>query len=183
MAVRGKEIIKKINMVALSWDTLLALLVVATVCFFLPSKIPADFTTSFYGVGISILSIVFSLFFAALAIIMSSSDTDFIEFLEEDRSFSDLMFTFYITLSALFISLIYSVAIYSYTDFWIKKPGIKPPFLISKIWFLIFVWLFSYSLAATFLAVMDTVKFTKMRIAFMQIQKENRRLSSTPTQN
>lgn len=161
---------KKVKMVAFSYDTGVAILMALIVGFALPGKIRADFCASFYNVGISVLSIIFSVFFAAMAIIMSSSDNEFIEFLEEKQHYTQLMFTFYFTLVMLFASLSYSIVLNIYTDFFVKhnKEGV----LGNKTGFVIFVALFSYSLISTGLSVKDTLMFSKFRTKFLaQIKK------------
>ena len=50
--------------------------------------VPNEFAKDIYSIGISVLSIVFSVYFAALAIIISASDDDFVAFLEETGDYS-----------------------------------------------------------------------------------------------
>lgn len=169
---------KKINSVLLSYDMLGALLMSGVVCFFLPEYINAEFTTSFYSVGISVLSIIFSLFFAALAVIMASSDTDFIEFMEEKGRFTFLMYTFKVTLIMLFISLSYSIVVNAYTDYWIKKAAGNSTHKSHKIYFVLFVFLFTYSMIATGLSIKDTFMFTKFRLKFIESEKKRKEAES-----
>lgn len=160
---------EKVKMVLWSPDTGIATLVTVIVGICLPQILRADFAVSFYGVGISVLSIVFSLFFAALAIIMASPDNEFIDYLEEGGHYTDLMFTFKFTLIILFVSLGYSIILNVYTDFFAKTKG--GDFHTSKIPFVIFVFLFTYSLVSTGLSVKDTLMFSKYRITFLNSKR------------
>lgn len=163
---------RKIKSILLSYDTAVAFAITIVIMFFLPTTIRADFAMSFYSVGISVLSIVFSLFFTALAIIMSSSDNDFINYLEEKGRYSFLMFTFKVTLTSLFLSLCYSIFIYVYMDFFIKHKS--PDYKISSLFFLVFVLLFTYSLAASLLSVKDTISFSKYRLLYLNVLKKEK---------
>ncbi len=49
---------------------------------FLPSCVSNDLVAGYYSIGISVLSIVFSIYFAALAIIIASPPDDFVKFME-----------------------------------------------------------------------------------------------------
>ncbi|MBK7434577.1 MAG: hypothetical protein IPI66_12240 [Chitinophagaceae bacterium] len=104
----------------LSVDTIISS--VLSIGFFLPLNIKSSLPYPFIML-ITVLSIIFSLFFAALAIIMSSTDNDFIKYMEErvNKGFTRFMNTFKVVLVALFLSLIYSIVLYTTTDFYIKN--------------------------------------------------------------
>ncbi len=166
----------KISNIILSWDFVIAIVLTLVTALILPSYLELEFCKSFYSTGITVLSIIFSIFFAALAIIMASSDNDFIEFLEENGDFTALLDTFKITLVMLFISLIYSIVLYVITDYnltTLKCEGFKQ----HKTFFLIFEFLFCYSLLATGLSVKDTIFFSNFRARYLskknQTNKDN----------
>ena len=71
---------RRLKALILSWDFGITLLSVFETYLVLPEYINMNFALSFYNVAMTVLSIIFSLFFTAMAIIMSSSDNDFIEF-------------------------------------------------------------------------------------------------------
>ncbi len=160
----------KIRNVIVSLDTVLALLVTLITAFFLPDLLMASFCASFYSMGVTVLSIIFSLFFASLAIIMASPDNDFIAFLEEDKHYTALMATFKITLVMLFVSLAYSIVLYVYSDYWVKIDENSKQY---KLWFLVFVFFFTYSMMAAVLSVKDTIMFSVFRTKFININNEN----------
>lgn len=161
-----------INTYIKSPDTIISLIVSVCLIIFLPEQIKSSFALSFYNVGITVLSIIFSLFFASLAIIMSSTDNDFIDFLEDEneKAFTVLMETFKFVLIMLFVSLIYSIVLYTTTEYFIKVHK-EATALQTKWFFIIFQFLFSYSLIATALSVNDTLTFTSMRTKFLSSRK------------
>lgn len=160
----------KIKNLLISWDFILSTIITIITCHLLPYYLPIEFCKSFYGMGISVLSIIFSIFFAALAIIMASSDNDFIRFLEEEGDFTMLLTSFKITLAMLFISLIYSIVLFVITDYFCS-PLTKQSLIQHKGFFLIFEFLFCYSLIATGLSVKDTIFFSNYRAKFLMQNK------------
>lgn len=163
----------KYKAVFLSWDIWISIVVGVITYSILPEYLDVKFTKSFYNTGITVLSIIFSLFFAALAIIMSSSDNDFIQFLEKENHFTELLWTFKFTLIILFISLIYSIGLYTFSEYLIENNTSE--FEQHRIYFVTFEILFSYSMLATFLAVLDTIQFSKFRAVFLSQQAEKRK--------
>lgn len=156
-----------------SYDTVVSLSVAILLYIILPEFVKGSFASSFYNIGITVLSIIFSLFFAALAIIMSSTDNDFILYLEEDKHFTGLMGTFRLVLIMLFLSLIYSIVLYTVTDFYMKEYDGK--LQQHKIFFIIFQLLFTYSLIATASSIKDTIQFTSFRTRFLLKKEEKRK--------
>jgi len=140
------------------------------VTLFLPCKIKVSFCCSLYSTGISVLSIIFGLFFASLVVIISSPDNKFIKFLEKEGYYTELLLTFKITLFILFLSLIFSIVLYLYSDFQQKSIGENA--LMTRSGFLFFVFLFSYSLASTAISVKDTIAFCKYRIDFVKSEEK-----------
>lgn len=72
----------------------------------------------------------------------------------------------------LLISLVYSIVLYTVTDFYIKKYG-EGGSVHHKFPFIIFQFLFTYSLISTALSVKDTISFTTYRTRFL-INKQNK---------
>lgn len=162
----------RLDKIILSWDFVISIILTLTTAIFMPTLLKISFCISFYNIGITVLSIIFSLFFAALATIMTSSDNEFIEFLEEENDFTALLDTFKITLLMLFISLIYSIVLYVTSDYFAKINDDK--FQQHKIFFLFFEFLFSYSLLSTALSVRDTIKFSDIRAKYLKSKKKIR---------
>jgi hypothetical protein len=160
----------KLKNILWSWDFASSLVLSLLTLFLLPTWIKIPFASGFYSVGITVLSIVFSLFFAALAIIMASTDNDFIMYLEERKQFTRLMGSFKYTLALLFVSLIYSIILMTCSDFVVKYHGDKS--IQHQVFFVVFTFLFTYSLTATALSVKDTISFTQYRTKFLLRCKE-----------
>lgn len=153
----------------------------AVSAFFLPTRILSSFACSFYTVGITVLSIIFSLFFACLAILISFSDNDFIKYIEQRGHFTKLIKFFKFTLLILFFSLIYSIVSYQYFDFFVRS--ISEQHTQHKIFFLVFEFLFSYSLLATAYSVRDTIKFSERRTTFMMSEAVSSHSSPISNEN
>ena len=158
---------KQIASLFLSIDFCAALLLSIFILFFSPDKIAISFLLDIFGIAISVLSIVFSVYFAALAIIITSGDNEFIDFLEEDGSYSHIIWTFKITLLLLFFALVASIILYV----------IVLPFGEAEItirWFpkwgaIVFCLFSSWSLFAAALATLDAIKYAEYRARFISI--------------
>ncbi|KAF2341570.1 hypothetical protein [Flavobacterium tistrianum] len=159
---------RRIKSIILCWDFGLTFLVTLLTFFILPDFIIMKFTLSFYNVAMTVLSIIFSLFFTAMAIIMSSSDNDFIEFLEERNTFTELLWSFKFTLLVLFVSLILSILMYCTTSYWLETyEEANCIWWQSKIFLLVLEFLFLYGMFATWMCIIDTVKFSKFRSKYL----------------
>lgn len=161
---------RRFKAIILSWDFGITLLSVFATYLVLPEYINMNFALSFYNVAMTVLSIIFSLFFTAMAIIMSSSDNDFIEFLEEKNTFTELLWSFKFTLFVLFLSLILSIILYSGTSYWIETNH-NETWLQDYRLLLLLQFCFLYGMIATWFSIMDTVKFSKYRSDFLKEQK------------
>jgi hypothetical protein len=161
---------KKIIDIIAGWDFIISILVFVLIYIFVPEYMEMKFTLSFYNIGISVLSIVFSVFFAALAIIVSASDNEFIDFMEENGHFTHLIWTFRFTLFLLFLSLVYSIILYMCTNYYIETYTEK--WYQHSIFFSIFSMLFTYSMVATVMGVNNSIKFTGFRLQYLKAKKE-----------
>lgn len=121
---------------------------------------------SLLEMGIGVLSIIFSIFFAALAFIISASDDEFVAFLEKDGLFTRLIGSFKWTVLSLFLALIYSIIIYVITSFGMSK---DESFEMSEYVMTVFCFVFFYSLIATLLSTNDAIRYSKTRIRFIQM--------------
>jgi len=157
----------KIKNIIFSWDLIISLFISAIVLCFLPKQIPVKLSKDLYGVGISVLSIVFSVFFAALAIIMTAGDNKFVKFLEEEGDYRRIVDTYKITLLILFIALIYSIIIYGFTSLLIAKEVQVQ----NKCYLVIFTFLFGYGLFASVNSTLDSIKYAQYRARFISITK------------
>ncbi len=151
-----------------SWDFTLAILIASVSWFFLPDVICGTILKDLYSSSISVLSILFSMFFAALAIIISLNDNNFINFLEEDGYFSKLLSQFRFSLSAMFLTLIIALCLYGITIFSITNPFWGQ----EKLQINIFIFAFFYSLFAVFLSALDAIRYLQTRLKFIKTNRK-----------
>jgi len=151
-----------------SWDFVFALVLCITSAIIFPKKISNEIAHDIYGVGISVLSIVFSVYFAALAIIMSSSDDSFVLFLEEEEDYTTILNAFRFTIFALFVGLFYSLIVYGITSA-LSGHGCKSQ---TKWFMVLFIGLFSFGLFAAFNSTKDSITYAKLRSRFLKKSKD-----------
>lgn len=165
-------IIKIFRKYILSFDTIFSLVASFLCLYFSPSLIVGDLIKDLLGMGIGVLSIIFSIFFATLAFIISASDDNFVSFLEEEGLFTDLINSFKWTVGSLFVSLFFSIIIYSITTFNISY---NESFEMSEYILSVFCFLFFYSLIATILSTNDAIKYSKARIRFIKNKQNDKK--------
>lgn len=158
----------KIKDIVLSWDLILSIFIAIIFFALTPSFMNNQFAITLYEIGISVLSIIFSVFFAALAIIISSSDDDFVRFLEEEGDYSVIIDTFRYSLAVLFLALIYSIIFAVVTSYWINEGQVNQQFYFV----LLFIFLFSYALLVTFNSTNDAIKYSKYRTKYLNKKKQ-----------
>jgi|SRR5579883_308306 len=158
---------RRCKSVLTGWDAFASLVPVLFGAWLLPDVIKNSVAAGFYSSGMAILAIMFSVYFAALAIILSASGDDFVRWMERNRSYSELIWSFKFTLVVLFISLIAAVTGYSCTAF-------SPASGEQSRWCLIaFGWIATYALFATFYATMDAAKYCQNRAEYLRITGPN----------
>jgi hypothetical protein len=151
----------------MGWDLLGALGVALLVVFLFRGPISAAFAKEVYEMGGSVLAIVFSVFVAALAIITSSSDDEFIRFLEEENLFTELLWGFKITLWLLFVALVYAVVLFLWTaSYQPSASASQPPLLLGS-----FLFLFTWALLATISTTNASVNYAQLRVRFLKARK------------
>lgn len=163
---------KKINFSALrsvflSWDFFVASLSSLGVLFLSPKNISNDVARDIYNIGVTSLSIIFSVYFAALAMIITSSDNDFIDFFDQENDYSKLIKSFRFVLFILLISLFASIIFYiiSTVLFYEKKTTQVNTLMI------VFAFLAPYSLIATFLASNDAIQYALVRAKYLKVMR------------
>lgn len=159
----------KLKNIIVSRDFLGALCValIASAIFF-PS-VKNEFAKDLYSVDISVLSIVFSVYFAALAIIISSGDNEFIHYLEKNGYYGVIVNSFKFSLLALFVALIYSCFIYTLTAFWVSNNLADQ----NTTYLFLFVFLFLYGLFATAISSLDAIKYSEYRVKFLLLRQSD----------
>jgi hypothetical protein len=150
--------------VILSWDLAGALGVFGLAYYFLPNLVGHDFALLCYNTGVSVLSILFSVYFAALAIILSSSSDEFVTFLEKDGSYSAIINLYKYTLGILFIGLVWSIAASIITSFVIKVE-LKGQ---NKIFLSLFLASFFYAVFCSYNSARDAILYSMYRMKFLK---------------
>ncbi|GAB3890067.1 hypothetical protein [Spirosoma agri] len=153
---------RRIESYILSYDTILGLIALILGVLFVPDKIENSVCVAIYGTAIAVLSIIFSIFFASLAVILAFPDNEFIVFIEKgNKLFSRMLAYFKATLFILFISLIFNIVIYIHASLNGSNTEHNRPI------FLTFLFVFTYSLIATITAVIVTLKLTQSRSDYL----------------
>ncbi|WP_157530526.1 hypothetical protein [Hymenobacter norwichensis] len=154
----------KLKDIIVSWDLALALVVGGLTYYYSPDRVFHDIALAFYNTGVSVLSILFSVYFAALAIILSSSSDEFVKFLEKDGSYSAIINLYKYTLAVLFVGLVTSISLSLVTSFKAKGPvNNQSQFYIST-----FAFLFSYAVFCSYNSARDAIAYSMYRMKFLK---------------
>lgn len=141
----------------------------------IPPQVSTSFAKDAFGIGISVLSIVFSVYFAALATIISSSDDDFVEYLQGKGYYSIILWSFKWTLGSLGFALIIAIVLYLVASNQ-SSNGIGE----QSGWLtVVFCTIFAYSLVAAFLVAADSLKYAKYRAAYIGEKSRLKRQSES----
>ena len=157
-----------VRSVLISWDFFFAMVFSIAVAVLLPGRMDLTVAQALYEVGISVLAIVFSVYFAALAIVISSGDDKFVLFLEEDGTFGKILQMFQFTIIVLFIALIVSLALYGLCSVWLKA-GCASRGTAVRWMTVVFVFTFSYGLFAALCSALDSIKYARYRLSLIHI--------------
>lgn len=157
----------KIKDVLISWDLISAIFIAGILCIIVPQDIPKNFAKDITGIEITVLAIVFSVYFAALAVIISSGDDDFIRFLQQEGDYLAIICTFRFTLVLIFISLIFSIAYYSVLSY---QPCLIET-KVSRIPLLMVAFTFIYSLFATLNSSLDAITYARYRGEYLKFKE------------
>lgn len=153
----------KIRTIVASWDFLAAVAVGAAVAFELPRWVRTDLAKDLYAVGISVLSIIFAVFFAALALIIANTADDFVQFMEEEGDFTELVATYVYTLYLLFTALMAAIANYAWAA-WRSASKVEH----QHFWLLsVYAFLGTYALFAAVASTSDAIKYSQMRLRYL----------------
>lgn len=77
-----------------------------------PDQVTLIAAKDILSICVSVLAIVFSVFFAAVAIVMTAGDNEFVLFLEKKGMYTHIIWTFQATLVLLLVALIASISFY-----------------------------------------------------------------------
>lgn len=156
----------------ISWDFAVATLVTLGLYFGLPTLISANILKPIYEVSISVLAVMFSVFFAALAVLITAGDNEFVRFLEEEGLYRRIIFTFRVTLILLFVALLFSIVSFVTILPYVDK---QTQFLYSKVQVLIFSFISLYALLASVGSTMDAIKYAEFRATYLEVTKDSKK--------
>lgn len=170
----------KTRLISLFWSTDLWIgLVIGGVFWTLaPDKIVPSIAAAILSVCVSVLAIVFSIFFAAVAIVMTAGDNDFVRFLEEDNTYMHIVWTFQATLFLLLLALVTSLFLYVGTllagDPWPSGIAAQVKLILAA-----FLFLSSWALFAAFNASHDAIKYAQFRARFVRLRADSTSTNSS----
>ncbi len=170
-----------IHKIVISWDFALGILVAVLFFGIGPEEINYKISNEIFSVVISTLSIIFSVFFAALAVLISSGDDAFIIFLEDVGLYKEIIWYFRYTLFILFFVLLISIFLFVTTLFQadLIQPGIYPKYLIG-----VYLGLVGYALFCSINSAIDSIKYAQARSKFLQIKRKLKtETNKDPTQS
>ena len=177
--MRSSNKLSRIRSILIAPDIVASLLIALLVIKISPGTISNEFSRDIYNVGITVLSIVFSVFFAALAIIISSGDDEFVDFLEQDGNYTKLISNFRFSLSVLLFALVYSLILYTITTVWLYNKIVEQ----SEYLFTFFVFVSTYGLLATFAVTNDAINYALYRTRFLRLRRENQSKASRKSED
>ena len=160
--------IRSLKQIIIAPDIAFSGLVAVIIYYLIPEQVSNSFCKDIYSIGISVLSIVFSVYFAALVFIMSAEDEAFIGFLESKGRYTNIILLFRFSLIVLFSALIFSIIAYV-TTLVFSEIGAKtqPKGIIS-----VFTFLFLYGLLAALSVTLDSIRYALSRLKFKKRVKE-----------
>ena len=135
---------------------------------YLPVCVDNVFAKDIYLAGISTISIVFAIYFAGLATIMASPHDDFVAWLEERGSYSELINRLKYTLIVLFFALLFSIFAFSVTSYYYALE-VKTQ---SKWIFSVFSFMTLYSLFSTASAANASISYAKFRAGYVKVKSQ-----------
>lgn len=156
---------KRIISLIWSWDTASALACFVSISTLMPPTIELKLSLSIHGLAISVLSIIFSVFFASLAFIISASNDQFVKYLESKGLYEELLWIFKWSLISLFVALMISISVFFIHSYFETK-NIK---LIDTDLIAFTSSLFVYSTMSAALVTWDTIKYAQRRARFLNI--------------
>ena len=155
----------------LSLDFIIAILCTALCLLFLPDFVSMKLSISLLEMGIGVLSITFGIFFAAMAFIMGSGDDEFVSFLQELNVYKSIISSFKFTVFTLFFALFYSIITFIIVSFCEDNKSYSK---ISEYVIAVFCFLFFYSLIATALSTLSSIRYSESRVKFLELKNKKR---------
>lgn len=149
-----------------------AALVLAIVIHWVSSEqISIRLAKDLFAVGTSVLAVIFSVYFASIAIIMSSGDQEFVGYLVHRGTFQKVLFGFKVTLWLLFGGLVASLGLYSMVSVQIESGSRS----IGELWLASYCFVVAWGIFATLEASLTAIRHSRVRVLFEQIVRDARK--------
>lgn len=148
-------------------DAFATLVLLCSLVAVLPAGVPVMVAKEFYGLSASVLSIVFSVFTASLAIIISSPDDKFVQYLETEGLYQDILFGFKLTLLALFVALIYAILAFAWTVYQSEAKV----HLQNRWGLMVAALLLAYALGATLTSTLAAIRHARSRADYLRLSE------------
>lgn len=152
----------------ISPDFLTALIAAVLFFIFWPDPSTVTMAKELFSIAVTVLALVFPLYFAGAAIVIAAGDNQFVAFLEEEgRLFSFILRTFQITLWLLFSALLIAIVLQLTTlPLAAQEASGQGPFEYPR-WILVgFGFIGSWALFAAILAANEAFKYAHYRAQF-----------------
>lgn len=159
----------KLKRILISWDFIGAVMCAALYALLVKSDTSAEILKDVTALAVSTLSIIFSVYFAALAVLITSVDNEFVKFLQRFNAYSQLIWSFRYTFLIIFLALIFSITLYVTTLFETSKEvqGIYPLQIVIP-----YVFITTYSLFCTVSSSVDAIIYAEYRSKFALATKQ-----------
>lgn len=162
-------ILRKLR-VLLAWDLILSGAAAIVLWVALPAEVANAFAKDIYELAATVLAVVFSVFVAALAIVMSAGDRGFAKFVAEEGSLEVIVFGFKWTLGLLFAGLLAAVFLYGVTSWWAtNEVDSQPRWILAALSFLLL-----YGISATLSVAFAAVRHSQLHVAYLRLAEKNR---------
>lgn len=135
-----------------------------------PDQVTLIAAKDILSICVSVLAIVFSVFFAAVAIVMTAGDNEFVLFLEKKGMYTHIIWTFQATLVLLLVALIASISFYI-ALLLTPNPELDSTLSVSK-WLLApLLFMAAWAIFAAYNSSHDAIRYATYRAQFVQIQR------------
>jgi hypothetical protein len=152
----------------LCWDWPIALLLTVALGFLVPSNLSYYLANRIFEAAMAVLAIMFSVFFAALAVLITAGDNEFLKFLQEYHYYRPILWPFKVTLLLLFLALVASVSLFTAT---LSLANPDNDTVFPRVWLMLFGFLSFYALFAAIQATTGAVRYAEFRAKFLDLSE------------
>lgn len=152
-----------------SWDLAAALFSSVLFALLVTQPVSAEIVRDITLLAVSTLSIIFSVFFAALAVLITSGDNEFVKFLQKFGAYTEIVWSYKFTVIVIFVALLFSIVLYVTALFEIPKkiPGVYPVIIVAT-----YIFSAIYALFCTISSAIDAIMYSEYRTKFLMANKK-----------